>query len=49
MDMQALAIAGHDARGLLPSVLQCVKSEISEIRRFRVTEDSKDAAHDAAI
>jgi hypothetical protein len=41
MQMEFRAIAGNYARGFLPAMLQRVKTEICEVRRFRVPEDAE--------
>src|SRR5438876_724474 len=40
--VQLFAVAGDDAGGFLAAMLQRVKTEISEVRGFGVTEDAED-------
>ena len=42
MDVQIVAIAGDDAGGFLPAVLQRVETEISEVGGFGMAEDAED-------
>ncbi len=42
---EPLAVAGDDARGLLPAVLERVQPEVGEVRRLGVPVNPEDAAH----
>src|SRR5712691_2129055 len=42
MHVQLFAVARDDASGFLASMLEGVKTEIGEVRRFRVAKDTED-------
>jgi hypothetical protein len=44
LDTQAVAVAGHDPRGLLAAVLQGVEAEIGQPRGLGMAEDPEQAA-----
>jgi hypothetical protein len=43
--MQLIALAGHDARGILPAVLKHEKRIVQRLINRAVTNDPNDAAH----
>ena len=44
MDVQIRAVGRGDPRGFLPAMLQRVKAQIRQLRRFRMAEDAEHAA-----